>query len=57
MNRILDITELEKKTKEIRKGIIEEVYSHSSGHPGGSRTNIRKGSPAGEPFFGGKRYE
>ncbi len=31
-----NIKELEKMSKEIRKGIIEEVYSHSSGHPGGS---------------------
>ena len=31
-----NIEELEKMSKEIRKGIIEEVYSHSSGHPGGS---------------------
>ena len=28
--------ELEKKAKEIRKGIIEEVYQAQSGHPGGS---------------------
>ncbi len=28
--------ELEKKAREIRKGIIEEVYQAQSGHPGGS---------------------
>lgn len=28
--------EIEKKAKEIRKDIIEQVYSASSGHPGGS---------------------
>lgn len=28
--------ELEKKAKEIRRGILEAVYSASSGHPGGS---------------------
>lgn len=32
----MDIKELEKKAKEIRKDIIEEVYSAKSGHPGGS---------------------
>ncbi len=36
MDKITDITELEKKAKEIRKGIIEAVYSAKSGHPGGS---------------------
>ncbi len=36
MNKITDISELEKKAKEIRRGIIEEVYSAKSGHPGGS---------------------
>ena len=36
MNKITDISELEKKAKEIRKGIIEAVYSAKSGHPGGS---------------------
>lgn len=36
MDKILDISELEKKAKEIRKGIIEAVYGASSGHPGGS---------------------
>ncbi len=34
--KITDISELKEKAKEIRKGIIEEVYSASSGHPGGS---------------------
>ena len=34
--KLESIKELEKMTKEIRKGIIEEVYSHNSGHPGGS---------------------
>ena len=32
----MDRIELEKKAKEIRRGIIEAVYSASSGHPGGS---------------------
>ena len=32
----MNIDELEKKAKEIRKDIIEEVYSAKSGHPGGS---------------------
>lgn len=36
MDKILDITELENKAKEVRKGIIEAVYSANSGHPGGS---------------------
>ena len=36
MDKITDISELEMKAKEIRKGIIEAVYSASSGHPGGS---------------------
>ena len=31
-----NIEELEKISKEIRKDIIEEVYSNQSGHPGGS---------------------
>ena len=31
-----DINYLEEKAKEIRKGIIEAVYSGKSGHPGGS---------------------
>lgn len=31
-----DIQELEAKAKEVRKGIIEAVYSNQSGHPGGS---------------------
>ena len=30
------IKELEKKAKQIRKEIIEQVYSAGSGHPGGS---------------------
>lgn len=34
--KITDIKELEEKAKEVRKGIIEEVYSNKSGHPGGS---------------------
>lgn len=34
--KITDINELEEKTKEVRKGIIEAVYSNKSGHPGGS---------------------
>ena len=36
MEKITDITELEKKAQEIRKGIIESVYQAKSGHPGGS---------------------
>ena len=36
MDKILDITELEKIAKEIRKGIVEVVYKAKSGHPGGS---------------------
>jgi transketolase len=36
MNKIIDINELELQAKEIRKGIIEAVYSAKSGHPGGS---------------------
>lgn len=36
MNRITDITKLEEKAKEIRKGVIEAVYHAKSGHPGGS---------------------
>lgn len=32
----MDIKELENKAKEIRKDIIDEVYSANSGHPGGS---------------------
>lgn len=32
----LSIEELKNKTLEIRKGIIEAVYSNQSGHPGGS---------------------
>lgn len=34
--KIKDIKELENKAKEIRRGIIEAVYSNKSGHPGGS---------------------
>ena len=34
--KIDNIKELEKKAKEIRKGIIESVYRGKSGHPGGS---------------------
>ena len=36
MDKILDISELEKKAIEVRKGIIEAVYNAKSGHPGGS---------------------
>ena len=32
----MEIKELENKAKEIRKGIIEQVYSAASGHPGGA---------------------
>ena len=34
--KIEQIEELEKMAKEIRRGILEEVYNASSGHPGGS---------------------
>lgn len=32
----MNIQELENKAKEIRKGIIEQIYTANSGHPGGS---------------------
>ena len=34
--KIEDIKVLEKKAKQVRRGIIEAVYSNQSGHPGGS---------------------
>ncbi len=34
--KITDVTALEKIAVQVRKGIIEEVYSAKSGHPGGS---------------------
>ena len=34
--KLENIQELEKMAKEIRKGILEEVYTAQSGHPGGS---------------------
>lgn len=34
--KIEDIKELEEKAKQVRRGIIEAVYSNQSGHPGGS---------------------
>lgn len=34
--RIMQIDELQEMAKEIRKGIIEQVYDAASGHPGGS---------------------
>ena len=34
--KITDIKELEMLSNNIRKGIIEEVYSAQSGHPGGA---------------------
>ena len=34
--KITDIKRLQEKAKEVRKGIIEAVYSNKSGHPGGS---------------------
>lgn len=34
--KITDIKDLEKMAKQVRRGIIEEVYSAQSGHPGGS---------------------
>lgn len=36
MNKIENIEELKKIARDIRKGIIEAVYSGKSGHPGGS---------------------
>ena len=35
MEKISDITKLREIAKDIRKGIIEAVYSGKSGHPGG----------------------
>ena len=34
--KITEINELEEKARNIRKGIIDAVYSNKSGHPGGS---------------------
>ncbi len=34
--KITDIKELETKAKEVRRGIIDAVYSANSGHPGGA---------------------
>ena len=34
--KVTDINELKNMAKEVRKGIIEAVYSNKSGHPGGS---------------------
>ena len=34
--KITDIEELKNMARTIRKGIIEQVYSANSGHPGGS---------------------
>ena len=34
--KIGDVKELEKMAKEVRRGILEEVYNAQSGHPGGS---------------------
>ena len=34
--KLENIQDLEKMAKEIRKGILEEVYNAQSGHPGGS---------------------
>ena len=34
--KITDINELKEKARDIRKGIIEAVYSANSGHPGGA---------------------
>ncbi len=34
--KITNINELQEKAKEVRRGIIEEIYSANSGHPGGS---------------------
>ncbi|MBQ9658841.1 MAG: transketolase [Clostridia bacterium] len=36
MNKIVDIEELKEKAKEVRRGILKQVYSAKSGHPGGS---------------------
>lgn len=35
-DKIKDINQLKEISKEVRKGIIEAVYSNQSGHPGGS---------------------
>ena len=34
--KLTNVKDLEKKAREVRKGIIEAVYSNKSGHPGGS---------------------
>lgn len=34
--KLTQVEELEKMAKQVRKGIIEAVYSNKSGHPGGS---------------------
>ena len=34
--KIGDVKELENMAKEVRRGILEEVYNAQSGHPGGS---------------------
>ena len=34
--KVVNIKELEEKARNIRKGILEEVYNAKSGHPGGS---------------------
>ena len=34
--KITDVKELEKIAKQVRIGIIEQVYNGKSGHPGGS---------------------
>ena len=34
--KIADVKELENIAKQVRRGIIEEVYNAQSGHPGGS---------------------
>ena len=34
--KITSIEQLEQIAKQVRKGILEEVYSATSGHPGGS---------------------
>lgn len=36
MKKITDVKKLQEIAKEVRKGIIEEVYQAQSGHPGGS---------------------
>ena len=45
----MDNIEIENKAKEIRKDIIEQVYSAHSGHPGGSLSIADIGNAVGYP--------